>query len=206
MNLVLLGAPGAGKGTLGAKLKEAYNIPHISTGEILRQAIKDQTEIGNIAKQYIDKGEFVPDDVIIEIVKERINEEDAKNGYILDGFPRTLTQAQKLQEFTKLTAVINIDIPTDKLMKRLTGRRVCSNCGETYHISLLNGKTECEKCGGKLIQRNDDKEETILKRIKVYFEQTEPLIAFYKQNNLLKDFDGNRDAKEILESVIKALD
>lgn len=206
MNLVLLGAPGAGKGTLGALLKEEYNIPHISTGEMLRQAIKEGTEIGNIAKQYIDHGAFVPDDVIIEVVKERINEEDAKNGFILDGFPRTLVQAEKLQEFTKLTAVINIDIPIEKLMKRLTGRRVCPKCGGTYHISFLNGKFDCEKCGEKLIQRKDDKEETILKRINVYFEQTEPLITFYKQNKLLKNIDGNQLSKDILASVMKAID
>ena len=164
MKVILLGAPGAGKGTQAVRLAKRYNIPHISTGDIFRSNIKERTPIGIVAKSYIDKGQLVPDEVTIQIVKERLEKDDCKNGYLLDGFPRTVSQAEALDGFSEIDSVVNIDVPLHKLMRRITGRRVCGKCGESYHIDYLDGSTSCRKCDGELIQRGDDNEETVGKR------------------------------------------
>lgn len=201
MKLVLLGAPGAGKGTQATRIKDEYSIPHISTGDILRAEIKKGTPLGILAKSLIDNGSFVPDDVIINIVKERLFQSDAEKGYILDGFPRTVNQAEKLAEFSSVDAVLNIEVDRDILLNRLTGRRVCPSCGESYHIDLLDGKNTCSKCGSDLIQRNDDTEEVISKRLKIYQELTKPLIEYYKEKNLLITVDGSKNYAEVFKEV-----
>ena len=193
MNIILLGAPGAGKGTQAVRLAERYSIPHISTGDIFRSNIKEQTPIGIVAKSYIDKGQLVPDEVTIQIVKERLEKDDCKNGYLLDGFPRTVLQAEALDTFSKVEAVVNVDVPLGKLLKRITGRRVCAKCGESYHVDYLEGKTTCAKCGAELIQRADDNETTVSARLEVYEKQTAPLIEYYAQKGVLKTVDGDGD-------------
>ena len=206
MNIIMLGAPGAGKGTQAVRLSEKYNIPHISTGDIFRKNIKEQTPIGLIAKSYIDKGQLVPDRVTVNIVKQRLEDKDCSGGYILDGFPRTVYQAEELDKITKIGWVVNIDIELSKLINRLTGRRVCSNCGESYHIEFLNGKTVCEKCGGILIQRKDDSEETITNRINVYSEQTAPLINFYKKQGKLINVESVGGIDAVQQKIIEKLE
>lgn len=201
MNIVLLGAPGAGKGTQAALISERFSLPHISTGDMFRYNIKHQTPIGVVAKSYIDKGQLVPDEVTVEIVKQKLAEDDCKNGYLLDGFPRNIFQADALQGFSEVDAVLNIDIPFERLMGRLTGRRVCSSCGESYHVSNLNGSTVCHKCGGELIQRADDNEKTVSDRLKVYSSQTEPLIDYYKAKGKLLTVDGDRSVEEIFDDI-----
>jgi adenylate kinase len=185
-NIILLGAPGAGKGSQATKISTAYGIPHISTGDILRRNIKEQTELGKMAKVFIDKGQLVPDEVVIGIVKSRLDEDDAKNGYILDGFPRTIAQAEALDKVASIDFVINIVVPFEVIEERLTGRRVCL-CGATYHTSTLNGLDVCEKCGQKLFIRDDDKIETVKERLKVYQNQTAPLIEYYQKKGLVSD-------------------
>jgi len=177
-NIILLGAPGAGKGTQAKLIADCYNVPHISTGDILRQNIKEGTALGIEAKSYIDKGALVPDEVVIGIVEARLKEDDCKNGYILDGFPRTIPQAEALDKVAKIDLAINIDVKFDVIINRLSGRRVCI-CGETYHIDQLNGSNVCAKCGKELFIRDDDKEETVRNRLNVYQEQTQPLIDYY---------------------------
>ncbi|HHW90559.1 MAG TPA: adenylate kinase [Clostridiales bacterium] len=204
MRIILLGAPGAGKGTQAVKISTKYNIPHISTGDILRANIKQGTEIGKKAKSYIDQGALVPDEVVIEIVKNRLNEEDCKNGYLLDGFPRTVAQAQALDEFAKIDIALNIDIDLDILTKRLSGRRVCSVCGAPYHISSYND-TKCAKCGGEVIQRQDDQPQTVKARLKTYTLQTKPLIDYYADMQLLVNIDGNRAIDDVFEDIVKIL-
>lgn len=206
MNIVLLGAPGAGKGTQAVKIAAQYNVPHISTGDIFRKNIKEQTPIGIVAKSYIDKGNLVPDDVTIEIVKNRISEEDCKNGFILDGFPRNVYQGEALLNIAKIHVVLDVDIPLDNLMARLTGRRVCSGCGESYHVSTLEGRNTCAKCGENLYQRDDDNEETVAGRLSVYRKQTEPLIDFYKKKGLLKAVNGDQDKEAVFAEIRKVLD
>jgi adenylate kinase len=206
MKIVLLGAPGAGKGTQAVKIAQKYNIPHISTGDIFRKNIKEQTPIGVIAKSYIDKGNLVPDDVTIEIVKNRLNEADCQKGFILDGFPRDVYQAEALLNIAELDVVLDIHVPTDNLMARLTGRRVCSGCGESYHVTTLEGKNTCAKCGENLYQRDDDNEKTVAERLAVYHKKTEPLIAFYKANGLLKVVNGNQDADAVTAEVLSVLE
>ncbi len=205
MKVILLGAPGAGKGTQAVRLAKRYNIPHISTGDIFRSNIKERTPIGIVAKSYIDKGQLVPDEVTIQIVKERLEKDDCKNGYLLDGFPRTVSQAEALDGFSEIDSVVNIDVPLNKLMRRITGRRVCGKCGESYHIDYLDGSTSCRKCDGELIQRADDNEETVGKRLEVYEKQTAPLIDHYKSKGKLIDIDGDGDIDSVFAAIIERL-
>ena len=205
MNLIFLGPPGAGKGTQAVRVCEQLGIPQISTGDILRRAIKNETPTGLAAKSYIDKGQLVPDSVVIDIVRERLTQDDCKNGYLLDGFPRTVFQAEALETFAKIDAVIDIDVSDDKLIERLSGRRVCLSCGGTYHVSQLNGSMTCAKCGQELIQRADDKAETVLSRLTVYHAQTAPLIDFYTQRGLLKEIDGAQPMDECYAAILAVL-
>lgn len=205
MKIVLLGAPGAGKGTQAVRLAERYKVPHISTGDIFRKNIKERTPIGVEAKSYIDKGQLVPDEVTIRIVKDRLQEKDCENGYLLDGFPRNVFQAKALDDFSEVDKVVNIDVPLHKLMRRITGRRVCGKCGESYHIDYLDGKTECGKCGGNLTQRADDNEETVKNRLDVYVGQTAPLTEYYKERGVLVDVDGDGTMDEVFETIVRKL-
>lgn len=208
MKIILLGAPGAGKGTQAERISEKLNIPAISTGFIIRQAIADKTEIGIMAKDLIDKGQLLPDDVVIKLLVDRIKSDDCKNGYILDGFPRTIAQAEALEEMgIKIDHVVDIELPDDIIIERLSGRRECSVCGSTYHIShnkpSVDGK--CDSCGGELVRRKDDEPETIKNRLAVYHKQTEPLIAFYKQRGVLLPIDGQGEVAETTNKVFKAM-
>ncbi len=205
MKIVLLGAPGAGKGTQAKRLAEEYQIPHISTGDIFRENIKNSTPIGIVAKSYIDKGELVPDEVTVEIVKQRLQEEDCKNGYLLDGFPRNTFQAEELDKFSNVEKVIDINVDINKLLERITGRRVCSKCGESYHVTMLNGNTTCSRCGGELIQRQDDNEETVKSRLNVYEKQTAPLIEYYEKAGKLITVDGDKAIDEVFRAIVKVL-
>ena len=205
MNLIFLGPPGAGKGTQAVRVCEQLGIPQISTGDILRRAIKNETPTGLAAKSYIDKGQLVPDSVVIDIVRERLAQDDCKAGYLLDGFPRTVLQAEALETFAKIDAVVDIDVSDEKLVERLSGRRVCLACGGTYHVSMLNGVTTCAKCGETLIQRDDDKAETVLSRLHVYHQQTEPLIDFYTNRGLIKTVDGSKPMEECYAAILEAL-
>ena len=205
MNIILLGAPGAGKGTQATKISDKYGMPHISTGDIFRENIKNQTEIGMLAKSYIDKGQLVPDDVTCRIVEERLSRADCREkGYLLDGFPRTIAQAEALDKITKIDAVVNINIDFSLLMNRLCGRRVCRDCGESYHVSTLNGESKCARCGGELYQRKDDNPETVQSRLDVYTEQTAPLIDYYTKKGLILNFTGTDDPPAVLFGEIAA--
>ena len=205
MNLIFLGPPGAGKGTQAVRVCEQLGIPQISTGDILRRAIKNETPTGLAAKSYIDKGQLVPDSVVIDIVRERLVQDDCKNGYLLDGFPRTVAQAEALEGFAKIDAVVDINVSDEKLVARLSGRRVCLSCGGTYHVSQLNGSMTCAKCGNELIQRADDKAETVLSRLTVYHAQTEPLIDFYTKRGLLKEIDGAQPMDDCYAAILAVL-
>lgn len=212
LRTILLGPPGAGKGTQAVKIVEKYNIPHISTGDIFRENIKNGTDLGKRAKAYMDKGELVPDELVVEIATDRLTKDDCKNGFLLDGFPRTIFQAEKLDAFLeargeKLDKVINIDVDTEALVKRITGRRVCKQCGASYHVENIPPKKEgvCDLCGGELIQRADDTEETVLNRIDVYNKQTMPLVDYYKKAGIIADIDGNKELDEVLADIVKAL-
>lgn len=206
MNIILLGAPGAGKGTQASKISDGYGLPHISTGDIFRENIKNQTEIGLLAKSYIDKGQLVPDEVTCKIVEDRISREDCKEGYMLDGFPRTIAQAEALDKITNIDLVINIEVDFALVMDRLCGRRVCKDCGESYHISRLNGATTCSRCGGELYQRKDDNPETVQSRLAVYSEQTAPLIAYYTKKGLLFNVVSDSTPEATYEKVSAKLD
>ena len=205
MNIIFLGPPGAGKGTQAQRICDALKIPQISTGDILRRAMKEGTETGIKAKSFIDAGKLVPDEVIIDIVKERLAMDDCKDGYILDGFPRTVPQAEALSTFATIDSVIELAVDDQVLVDRLSGRRVCLKCGATYHVSMLNGKTTCDKCGEELIQRNDDKAETVLSRLEVYHAQTAPLINYYGQKGLLKTIPGDQGIDGIFTAIMNAL-
>ena len=205
MNIIFLGPPGAGKGTQAQRVCSALNIPQISTGDILRRAIKEQTPTGVKAKAFIDAGKLVPDEVIIDIVKDRLAQADCAGGYILDGFPRTVPQAEALEGIAAIDAVIELDVADEKLIERLSGRRVCLKCGATYHVSRLNGETRCAACGDTLIQRDDDKAETVLNRLKVYHSQTAPLVSFYEGKNLLHRIDGAQDMDAIFHAIMETL-
>lgn len=212
MRLILLGPPGVGKGTQASNIVGKYDIPHISTGDMFRTNIKSNTPLGVEAKGYMDKGLLVPDDLVISMVKDRLLEEDCKDGFLLDGFPRTIDQGvaldKELHEMDiKLDKVVNIQADKDVLIKRITGRRVCKSCGATYHVNHLPPKVEgiCDIDGGELYQREDDKIETVATRIEVYFKQTEPLIDYYKQKDLILDVDGTRGIKEIFETIVSSL-
>ncbi|MBI4744314.1 MAG: adenylate kinase [Actinobacteria bacterium] len=207
MNIVLLGAPGAGKGTQAEKMVKEYNVPHVSTGDIFRKAVSDKTEMGIKAKAYMDRGELVPDEIVIGIVKERLMTDEFKDGFILDGFPRTVAQADALafslgEMGKKLDMVLSIDVDKEELIQRLTGRRVC-NCGKTYHMVFNPPRKDeiCDECGEPLKQRDDDKIETVNKRLDVYFNQTLPLINYYKNNGLLRVIDGRKSASDVFEEI-----
>lgn len=204
-NIILLGAPGAGKGSQATKIATEYNIPHISTGDILRKNIKEQTELGKMAKSYIDQGQLVPDDVVVAIVEDRLKQDDAKNGYLLDGFPRTIAQADALKKFTTVNYVLNLQVPFELIMDRITGRRMCT-CGESYHVSTLNGSNKCKVCGKELYVRDDDKPETVENRLSVYNEQTKPLIEYYKKDGVVYDIDGSKAISEVYDEIKKVLD
>lgn len=204
MKLILLGAPGAGKGTQATRISDKYNLPHISTGDILRKNIKEGTALGIQAKSFIDAGRLVPDGVVIDIVKDRLQQADCKNGFILDGFPRTCPQAEALDKVTEIDAVINIAVDPALIVNRITGRRMCA-CGESYHISMGIGDT-CPKCGSKLYQRDDDKEETVKERMQVYENQTAPLIDYYTAKDLVVDVDGGKPLNEVFEQISKVID
>ena len=206
MNIILLGAPGAGKGTQASKISESYALPHISTGDIFRENIKNETPIGLLAKSFIDKGQLVPDEVTCKIVENRIEKPDCKDGFMLDGFPRTIAQAEALDAITKLDLVINIDVDFSLLLDRLCGRRVCKDCGESYHVSKLNGETKCARCGGELYQRKDDNPETVQSRLDVYKAQTAPLIEYYEKKGLLFNVEGNATPGDVFAEISKKLD
>lgn len=203
MRLILLGAPGAGKGSQATKIAKEYGVAHISTGDALRANIKEGTELGKFAKSFIDKGQLVPDEVVVGIVADRIAKDDCKNGFLLDGFPRTVAQAEALEKLTDIDVVINIDVDFDVITGRISGRRMCA-CGESYHISTYQSDT-CAKCGGKLYQRADDNEETVKNRLEVYRSQTAPLIDFYAARNKLVTVDGNKSIDAVYEDVKKVL-
>lgn len=204
MKLMFLGPPGAGKGTQAQVLAAKLGIPHISTGDMLREEVRNLTPLGKEAKKYMDAGEYVPDDVIIAMVKERVGKPDAKKGFILDGFPRTSAQAQTLDSFASLDAVMNIKVADDILIKRISGRRACRGCNATFDIKMSE-KGKCPKCGGEIYTRDDDKEETVKKRISVYNEKTQPLIDYYARKGILHDIDGDRDIDDITAEIIAIL-
>ena len=212
MRVVLLGPPGAGKGTQAATMVEKYHIAHISTGDLLRAAVKEGTPLGLEAKGYMESGQLVPDSLTLGLVEERIQKEDCQEGFLLDGFPRTPAQADALGEMLNklnqaLDAVINIQVPMDKLMARLTGRRVCKSCGATFH-NVFNPSAKgdfCDKCCAELYQRADDTEETVKARLDVYEQQTAPLISYYAEKGLLKDINGDQDIKKVDEDIARAL-
>lgn len=212
MNIILMGLPGAGKGTQASKIIKKYPIPHISTGDMFRLAIKNETELGKEAQSYMDKGELVPDEVTIGIVKERLSQSDAKDGFLLDGFPRTVEQAEALNGImdelgTQIDRTINVEVGEEELMNRLTGRRICEICGTTYHLVFNPPKEEgvCDLDGGKLYQREDDNPETVANRLEVNLKQTAPLLDFYKNQDVLSNVDGSKDIDEVFSEVDEIL-
>ncbi|GMQ63253.1 MULTISPECIES: adenylate kinase [Vallitalea] len=212
MRLIMLGAPGAGKGTQAKRVAAKYNIPHISTGDIFRDNIKNKTELGIKAKQYIDKGLLVPDELVVDIVADRLLQDDCKEGFILDGFPRTIPQAESLDKAlmsmkTKINYAINIDVPDENIVRRMSGRRACLNCGATYHIKYNPPKKEdiCDNCTRELVLRDDDKEETVLKRLEIYHKQTSPLIEYYGEKDILITVDGTVDIDDVTKSIVEIL-
>ena len=213
MNIILMGLPGAGKGTQASEIVKKFPIPHISTGDMFRKAIKDETDLGKEAKSYMDRGELVPDEVTVGIVKERISEDDAKKGFLLDGFPRTIEQAEALNNIMSeldrnIDAVINIEVPEEELMNRLTGRRICEKCGTTYHLVFNPPKVDgvCDIDGGKLYQRKDDNPETVSNRLSVNVKQSKPILEYYDEKGVLKNIDGAKDIDEVTKDVIDILD
>lgn len=205
MKIVLLGAPGSGKGTQASLISERYGLPHISTGDIFRENISKGTPIGLKIKSIIDGGDLAPDELTISIVKDRLSKPDCKNGYLLDGFPRNITQAEALETFGAPTAVVNIDIPLGKLERRLTGRRSCESCKSSFHVDFIGDTDVCPECGGKLYVRKDDNAEAVKERFTVYANQTEPLISYYKKKNVLKNVDGDKPINEVFEEITKVL-
>lgn len=213
MKIIMLGAPGAGKGTQAKKIAGKYNIPHISTGDIFRANIKNGTELGKKAKTYMDQGLLVPDDLVVDLVVDRVNQEDCANGYVLDGFPRTIPQAEALTEALKklgqkMDYAIDVDVPDENIVNRMSGRRACVGCGATYHMVYAPTKQEgiCDTCGGELILRDDDKPETVQKRLNVYHEQTQPLIDYYTREGILRTVDGTIDIDEVFQQIVKLLE
>jgi adenylate kinase len=213
MNLMVFGAPGAGKGTQAKYLIEKYGIPQISTGDILRAAIADNTAMGLEAKKYMDEGKLVPDSTIIGIIKDRLSQDDCKKGFILDGFPRTLPQAKALDELMnelgiKLDKVISLDVPDELIVGRITGRRVCKDCGASFHVEFNPSKKEnvCDYCGGELIVRKDDNAKTVKSRLEAYHAQTAPLFDFYKQKGVMVEIDGTKDVEEVTKDMFEAIE
>lgn len=212
MKIIMLGAPGAGKGTQAKMIAEKYSIPHISTGDIFRANIKNGTELGKKAKSYMDKGQLVPDELTLDLIMDRFKEDDCKNGYVLDGFPRTIPQAEALDaaleaEGEKVDFAIDVDVPDENIVRRMGGRRACVGCGATYHVVYSPTKTEgiCDKCGETLIVRDDDKPETVLNRLEVYHNQTQPLIDYYNEQGILKSVDGTVDMKDVFNAIVEIL-
>lgn len=212
MRLVLLGPPGAGKGTQASEITKRYDIPHISTGDIFRDNIKRGTDLGKKAKKYLDNGSLVPDDIVVSIVKDRLAEDDCKDGFLLDGFPRTVNQAHALDDALnemkiKLDNVINIDVAKEVLINRAIGRRICKDCGATYHIEFNPPRedSKCDVCGGALYQRDDDTEETVARRIAVYNKQTKPLIDYYSKKGIIINVDGKQSIESVFEDIVKSL-
>ncbi len=213
MRIVMLGAPGAGKGTQAKMIADKYSIPHISTGDIFRANIKEGTPLGAKAKEYMDKGLLVPDELVCDLVVDRIQQDDCKNGYILDGFPRTIPQAEALTDALskisdKVEYAINVEVPDENIVNRMGGRRACVGCGATYHVKYNPPKVEdvCDKCGEKLILRDDDKPETVQQRLDVYHEQTQPLIDYYTKQGVIAEVDGTVDMNEVFDNIVKLLE
>ena len=212
MKVIMLGAPGAGKGTQAKKIAEKYEIPHISTGDIFRANIKNGTELGNKAKSYMDQGHLVPDELTCDLVVDRIKQADCKNGYVLDGFPRTIPQAEALKAALEkmgetIDYAINVEVPDENIIDRMSGRRACVSCGGTYHIKYNPTKKEgiCDACGGELILRDDDKPETVKQRLEVYHTQTQPLIDYYTKEGILKEVDGTQDLQKVFDDITAIL-
>ena len=212
MKIIMLGAPGAGKGTQAKMIADKYAVPHVYTGDIFRANIKEGTELGKEAKKYMDQGLLVPDELTVKILLDRVAKEDCANGYVLDGFPRTIPQAECLTAAleklgSKIDYAINVDVPDENIVKRMGGRRACLACGATYHIEHIPPKTEgiCDRCGKELILRDDDKPETVMNRLQVYHDQTQPLIDFYNEKGVLKEVDGTVDMKDVFEAIVAIL-
>ena len=212
MKIIMLGAPGAGKGTQAKMIAEKYGLPHISTGDIFRANIKNGTELGKEAKEYMDKGLLVPDELTVRLLLDRVAQDDCKNGYVLDGFPRTIPQAEVLDEKLselgeKVDYAINVDVPDENIVNRMSGRRACLSCGATYHIVSIPPKKEgiCDVCGSELVLRDDDKPETVQKRLTVYHEQTQPLIDYYKKEGCLAEVDGTKDLDVVFQDIVAIL-
>ncbi len=213
MKIIMLGAPGAGKGTQAKLIAEKYQIPHISTGDIFRANIKEGTELGKEAKEYMDKGQLVPDELTVRILLDRVSKDDCKRGYVLDGFPRTIPQAEVLDNEVaklgdKVDFAIDVDVPDEDIIRRMSGRRCCPKCGATYHIEHIPPKSEgiCDVCGSELIIRDDDKPETVKSRLEVYHKQTQPLIDHYSKLNILRTVDGTQDMQDVFDAIVKHLE
>lgn len=212
MKIIMLGAPGAGKGTQAKQIADKYSIPHISTGDIFRANLKAGTELGKKAKEFMDQGLLVPDELTCDLVMDRIGQDDCKNGFVLDGFPRTIPQAQALDAALakineKMDYAIDVDVPDENIVNRMSGRRACLNCGATYHIVSIPTKVEgiCDRCGNKVVLRDDDQPETVKKRLDVYHEQTQPLIEYYKEQNILKTVDGTQPMENVFGAIVEIL-
>ena len=212
MKIIMLGAPGAGKGTQAKRIAEKYTIPHISTGDIFRANIKNGTELGKKAKEYMDQGLLVPDELTCDLVMDRIQQDDCKNGFVLDGFPRTIPQAEALDEALnkigqKMDYAIDVDVPDENIVNRMGGRRACLSCGATYHVEFNPTKAEgiCDACGAQTVLRDDDKPETVQKRLTVYHDQTQPLIDYYAQKGVLKEVDGTQDLEDVFRQITAIL-
>lgn len=212
LKIIILGAPGAGKGTQAKKIAAKYSIPHISTGDIFRANIKNNTELGQKAKTYMDKGELVPDELVVDLIMDRFKEPDCANGYVLDGFPRTIPQAEALDKALNaqnesVDYAINVEVPDENIINRMSGRRACVGCGATYHIQFNPTKVEgvCDVCGEKLILRDDDKPETVKNRLSVYHEQTQPLIDYYAKKSILAEVDGTKDMEDVFNAIVEIL-
>lgn len=213
MKIIMLGAPGAGKGTQAKSIAQRYGLPHISTGDIFRANIKNGTELGKKAKAYMDQGMLVPDELTLELIMDRFGQDDCQKGYVLDGFPRTIPQAEALtaalsEKGEAIDYAIDIAVPDEAIVSRMSGRRACLTCGATYHVAFNPPEKEgvCNVCGAQLVQRDDDKPETVKKRLKVYHEQTQPLIEYYKEQGVLRQVDGTRTMEQVFEEIIRILD
>ena len=212
MKIIMLGAPGAGKGTQAKMIAEKYHLPHVSTGDIFRANLKQGTELGKKAKEYMDKGALVPDELTVEILLDRVAQDDCKNGYVLDGFPRTIPQAEALDNALtargeKIDFAVNVEVPDENIINRMSGRRACLTCGATYHTEFIKPKVEgiCDNCGSTLVLRDDDKPETVKKRLDVYHDQTQPLIDYYSGKNVLAEVDGTKIMDDVFADIVKVL-